>query len=49
MTPLYNASRLFGTSLIGSLVFLVDALVNFAQYHMPGVQAYTSTSTWTPG
>lgn len=49
MTPLYNASRLFGTSLIGSLVFLVDALVNFAQYHMPGVQAYHLDIDVDPG
>lgn len=49
MTPLYNASRLFGTSLIGSLVFLVDALVNFAQYHMPGVQAFHLDIDVDPG
>lgn len=40
MTPLYNASALWGTSLIGSFIFLVDFLGNFFQYHLPGVQAY---------
>lgn len=40
MTPLYNASQLWGTSPIGSAVFLVDYLMNFFQYHLPGVQAY---------
>ncbi|MEZ0340694.1 hypothetical protein ACAG25_12010 [Mycobacterium sp. pV006] len=40
MTPLYNASALWGRSLIGSMIFLVDFLGNFFQYHLPGVQAY---------
>lgn len=40
MTPLYNASALWGRSLIGSIIFLVDFLGNFFQYHLPGVQAY---------
>ncbi|MGE2834217.1 hypothetical protein [Mycobacterium sp. SMC-4] len=40
MTPLYNASALWGKGLIGSTIFLVDFLVNFFQYHLPGVQAY---------
>ncbi|MGE2731120.1 hypothetical protein ACQI4F_16690 [Mycolicibacterium vaccae] len=40
MTPLYNASRLWGKGIIASTIFLVDYLVNFFQYHLPGVQAY---------
>lgn len=40
MTPLYNASALWGKGLIGSFIFLVDFLGNFFQYHLPGVQAY---------
>lgn len=40
MTPLYNASTLWGESLIGSAIFLLDFLGNFFQYHLPGVQAY---------
>lgn len=40
MNPLANASAMWGKSLIGSLVFAVDFLVNFFQYHLMGVQAY---------
>ncbi|WP_422743348.1 hypothetical protein ACN27E_17475 [Mycobacterium sp. WMMD1722] len=40
MTPLYNASALWGTSLLGSLVYFVDFFGNFFQYHLPPVQAY---------
>jgi hypothetical protein len=39
-TPLINASSLWGTSLIGSLIFVVDVLGNFLQHHLPGVQAH---------
>lgn len=49
MTPLYNASQLWGTSPIGSAVFLVDYLMNFFQYHLPGVQAYHLDVTPDPG
>ncbi|MGE2714449.1 hypothetical protein ACQI4L_10365 [Mycolicibacterium litorale] len=49
MTPLYNASALWGTSPIGSAVFLVDYLMNFFQYHLPGVQAYHLDVTPDPG
>ncbi|KUI33531.1 hypothetical protein AU195_00440 [Mycobacterium sp. IS-1496] len=49
MTPLYNASQLWGTSPIGSVVFLVDYLMNFFQYHLPGVQAYHLDVTPDPG
>jgi hypothetical protein len=49
MTPLYNASTLWGKSLIGSAIFLVDYLMNFFQYHLPGVQAYHLDITSDPG
>ncbi|MDY6997501.1 MAG: hypothetical protein SW019_12930 [Actinomycetota bacterium] len=47
--PLQNASRLWGTSIIGSFVFLVDFLGNFFQYHLPGVQAYHLDVVPDPG
>lgn len=40
MNPMVNASAMWGKSLIGSLVFAVDFLGNFFQYHLMGVQAY---------
>lgn len=40
MNPMVNASAMFGKSLIGSLIFMVDFLGNFFQYHLMGVQAY---------
>lgn len=40
MTPLYNASALWGRTLTGSVIFVLDFLLNFFQYHLPGVQAY---------
>jgi hypothetical protein len=49
MTPLYNASALWGTSVTGSVIFLVDYLMNFFQYHLPGVQAYHLDVTPDPG
>lgn len=49
MTPLYNASTLWGKSVIGSMIFLVDYLGNFFQYHLPGVQAYHLDVTPDPG
>lgn len=49
MTPLYNASTLWGKGLIGSTIFLVDYLMNFFQYHLPGVQAYHLDVTPDPG
>ena len=47
--PLYNASKLWGKSLIGSAIFLVDFLGNFFQYHLPGVQAYQLDVESDPG
>ena len=49
MTPLYNASALLGTSLLGNVIFAVDFLINFFQYHLPGVQAYHLDVTPDPG
>jgi hypothetical protein len=40
-TPLTNAAAaLWGTSIVGDLVFAADALVNLLEYHLPGNQAY---------
>lgn len=49
MTPLYNASALWGRSITGSAVFLAAFLMNFFQYHLPGVQAYHLDVTPDPG
>ncbi len=49
MTPLYNASTLWGAGPIGTVIFLVDFLGNFFQYHLPGVQAYHLDVTPDPG
>ncbi|WP_395309765.1 hypothetical protein V4U86_02735 [Mycobacterium sp. AMU20-3851] len=47
--PLYNASKLWGRTLIGNLIFLLDFLGNFFQYHLPGVQAYQLDVKSDPG
>ncbi|MGV0743433.1 hypothetical protein [Mycolicibacterium sp. XJ870] len=47
--PLMNASALWGTSPVGSAIFLADVLGNFLQYHLPGVQAYHLGVTPDPG
>lgn len=39
--PLTNAAALWNTSLVGDLVFVVTALAQFLEYHLPGVQAYS--------
>ncbi|MDW5612512.1 hypothetical protein [Mycolicibacterium sp. D5.8-2] len=49
ITPLRNASALWGKSLIGSVIFLVDFLGNFFQYHLPGVQAHHLDVVPDPG
>jgi hypothetical protein len=49
MTPLQNAAALFGKGLIGAVIFLVDFLGNFFQYHLPGVQAYHLDVANDPG
>jgi hypothetical protein len=48
-TPLVNASALWGTGPIGDVIFLVDTLGNFLQYHLPGIQAYHLGVTPDPG
>ena len=49
MTPLLNATALWGKGLIGSFIFLADFLGNFFQYHLPGVQAYHLDVVPDPG
>ncbi len=39
-TPLINVAALWGKTIIGSVIFVFDFLVNFFAYHLPGVQAY---------
>lgn len=38
--PLMNSAALLSTGPIGAAIFVADILVNFFQYHLPGVQAY---------
>ncbi len=38
--PMINASRLWGTSVVGSLIAVVDLFGNFFANHLPAVQAY---------
>ncbi|WP_308170456.1 hypothetical protein [[Mycobacterium] fortunisiensis] len=47
--PLMNAAALWGTGPVGDVVFLVDLLGNFLQYHLPGIQAYHLGVTPDPG
>lgn len=49
MTPLLNAVTLWRTGPIRNLVFFVDFLGNFFQYHLPGIQAYHLGVTPDPG
>ena len=53
LTPLINASSLWGTSLIGDVIFVVDFLGNFFEHHLPGMQAYnldvSPDPVWCPG
>jgi hypothetical protein len=49
MNPMRNAAAMFGKSLIGSLIFAIDFLGNFFQYHLPGVQAYHLDVDPNPG
>jgi hypothetical protein len=39
--PLSNAAALVHTSLVGDLIFVITALGQFLEYHLPGVQAYS--------
>ncbi|WP_454793171.1 hypothetical protein [Mycolicibacterium lutetiense] len=47
--PLMNSAALLSTGPIGGAIFVVDILVNFLQYHLPGVQAYHLGVTPDPG
>lgn len=49
MTPLRNASALWGKGIIGNVLFMIDFLGNFFQYHLPGVQAHYLGVTPDPG
>ena len=49
MNPLINSSSLWGTSLVGSIIFLVDFLGNFFEHHLPGIQQYHLGVTPDPG
>jgi pimeloyl-ACP methyl ester carboxylesterase len=49
MTPLYNASQLWGHSVLGSAIFLLDFLNNLGQFHMVGVQAHSLDIAVDPG
>ena len=49
LTPLINASSLWGTSLIGDVIFVVDFLGNFFEHHLPGMQAYNLDVSPDPG
>jgi hypothetical protein len=48
-TPLTNAAALWGTSILGDLVFAVDFLGNLFEYHLPGNQAYNLDVDPDPG
>jgi hypothetical protein len=48
-TPLINASALWGTSVIGDIIFAVDILVNFFEHHLPGMQAHNLDVAPDPG
>ncbi|KHO20236.1 hypothetical protein QQ44_27200 [Mycolicibacterium setense] len=47
--PLMNSAALLSTGPIGGAIFVVDILVNFLQYHLPGIQAYHLGVTPDPG
>lgn len=40
VTPLINASALWGPNLFADIVFVVDTLGNFFEHHLPAMQAY---------
>jgi hypothetical protein len=48
-TPMANASALFGTSLVGSLIAVIDLFGNFLASHLPGIQAYNLDVAPNPG
>ena len=40
MNPIVNSAAMWGTGLVGSVIFAIDFFANFFQYHLMGVQAY---------
>jgi len=48
-TPLTNAAALWGTSIVGDLVFAADSLGQLFEYHLPGNQAYNLDVNSDPG
>ncbi|MDX1888957.1 hypothetical protein [Mycolicibacterium sp. 050158] len=40
VVPLFNAASLWGTSILGDLIFAIDVLGNFFEHHLPGMQAH---------
>ena len=48
-TPPVNASSLWGTGLVGDVIFGVDFLGNFFGHHLPGMQAYNLDVSPDPG
>ncbi len=48
-TPLANAAQLWGTGIIGDLVFLVVGLGQLFEYHLPSDQAYNLDVDLQPG
>lgn len=47
--PLINSSAFYGKSLLGSIIFAADFLVNFLGHHLPGQQAYNLDVDPDPG
>jgi hypothetical protein len=48
-TPLTNAAALWGTSILGDLIFAIDFLGNLFEYHLPANQAYNLDVDPAPG
>jgi hypothetical protein len=48
-TPLTNAAALWGTGIVGDLIFLVAGSGQFFAYHLPGVQAFSLGVNPDPG
>ena len=49
VSPMFNASTLWGRGLLGTLIFIGDFLGNFFAHHLPGMQAYHLGVTPDPG
>ena len=48
-TPLTNVAALWGTGIVGDLMFVAVGLGQFFEYHLPGVQAFSLGVTPDPG